>query len=54
MNLKKFRVGELSFMIEDANKIYIRKTLFHLQMEFKFVDSLDFYVEGVRNLLIHI
>ena len=44
-------LGELTSLIEDANKNYIRETLFHLQMEIKFVDSLDSYVEGVGKFI---
>ena len=44
-------LGEFKSIIEDANKNYIREILFHLQMEIKFVDSLDSYVEGVHKFI---
>ena len=44
-------LGEFTSIIEDANKNYIRETLFHLQMEIKFVDYLDSYVEGVGKFI---
>jgi hypothetical protein len=44
-------LGDFTSVIEDANKNYIRETLFHLQMEIKFVDSLDSYVEGVGKFI---
>ena len=44
-------LGEFASIIEDANKNYIREILFHLQMEIKFVDSLDSYVEGVHKFI---
>mgnify|MGYP001295463377 FL=1 len=44
-------LGEFASIIEEANKNYIREILFHLQMEIKFVDSLDSYVEGVHKFI---
>ena len=44
-------LGEFTSVIEDANKNYIRETLFHLKMEIKFVNSLDSYVEGVHKFI---
>ena len=44
-------LGEFTSVFEEANKNYIRETLFHLKIEIKFVDSLDSYVEGVHKFI---
>jgi len=46
-----FELGEIALVLEEANKNYIRETLFHLNMEIKFVNSLDSYVEGVNKFI---
>mgnify|MGYP001580314398 CR=1 FL=1 len=44
-------LGGFTSIIEDANKNYIRETLFNLNIEIKFVDSLDTYIEGVNQFI---
>jgi hypothetical protein len=44
-------LGEFSNIIEESNKNYIRETLQYLNMEIKFVDSLETYQEGINAFL---
>ena len=49
--LNNVDLGEFSNIIEESNKNYIRETLQYLNMEIKFVDSLESYQEGISTFL---